>query len=400
MRVLVADQLPEQSIDALKKAGHVVAVENCSGTKLQEALVSHGSESLVVRSTRVTREMMEHASSLELIVRAGSGYDSIDTEAASEFGIFVANCPGKNAHAVAELTIGLMVSLDRWIPDNVSDARAGQWRKSDYSGAHGLKGRRLGLVGMGKIGRLVSQMARGLGLEVIAWSRSLTREHAEELGVKYATSSIEVANQSDIISIHMAATPETFRFIGKDFFAAVKPGSFFINTARGSIVDEAALIEALDHKGVRAALDVFVDEPSYKSGALQTKLSEHPSVYLTHHIGASTAEAQSATADAAAHVIETYSKHGIVPNCVNIAVQSSATHLLTIRHIDKVGVLARILDLIRTHDLNVQEMENQVFIGSANAAVARIRVVGTPSDELFSSLKEIRDVIAISEIKL
>ncbi len=400
MRVLIADKLPEQSIDALRTAGHVVTVEICSDTKLKEALISHGSESLVVRSTRVTREMMEHASSLELIVRAGSGYDSIDTEAASEFGIFVANCPGKNAHAVAELTIGLIVSLDRRIPDNVSDARAGQWRKSTYSKAAGLKGRVLGLVGMGKIGRLVSQMAKALGLEVVAWSRSLTPELATELGVKYAYSSIEVAAQANIISIHMAATPETNRCIGKDFFSAIKPGAFFINTARGSIIDEDALIEALDNKGVRAALDVFVDEPSYKTGTLQTKLLAHPSVYLTHHIGASTAEAQSTTSDAAVNVIDTYAKKGIVLNCVNIAVQSSATHLLTIRHIDKVGVLARILDLIRTYDLNVQEMENQVFTGPANAAVARIRVVGTPSAELFTSLKEIRDVLAISEIKL
>lgn len=400
MRVLIADKLPEKSVEALRQAGHTVVVEFCSADQLQEALVTHRIESLVVRSTNVTRTMIQHASSLELIVRAGAGYDSIDLEAASEFGVFVANCPGKNASAVAELTIGLMVSLDRWIPDNVSDARAGKWQKERYAKALGLKGRVLGLIGMGKIGQLVAQMAQGLGLEVVAWSRSLTAESAAAFGVDHAESPIQVATQSDIVSLHVAAAPTTFHLANRDFFAAMKPGALFINTTRGSVVDENALLTALDEDGIRAALDVFADEPSYKAGALTTHLHKHPSVYLTHHIGASTAQAQEATGDEAVRVIDTYANTGVVPNCVNIAVQSSATHLITVRHLDKVGVLARVLDMVRKCNLNVQEMENQVFSGSMNAAVARIRVVGKPPEELSSLLKNIQDVLAVSEIKL
>ncbi|MXW14638.1 MAG: hydroxyacid dehydrogenase [Rhodothermaceae bacterium] len=400
MRVLIADKLPEKSIEALRQAGHTVVVEICSADQLQEALVTHGIESLVVRSTKVTRSMIQHASSLELIVRAGAGYDSIDLEAASEFGVFVANCPGKNASAVAELTIGLVVSLDRWIPDNVSDARAGKWQKGRYAKARGLKGRVLGLVGMGKIGQLVAQMAQGLGLEVVAWSRSLTAESAAAFGVGFVDNPIQVAAQSDIVSLHVAATPSTFHLADRDFFAAMKPGTLFINTTRGSVVDENALLTALDENGIRAALDVFADEPSYKEGPLTTQLHKHPSVYLTHHIGASTAQAQEATGDEAARVIDTYANTGVVPNCVNIAVQSVATHLITVRHLDKVGVLARVLDRIRKCNLNVQEMENQVFAGSMNAAVARIRVVGKPPEELSSLLNNIQDVLAVSEIKL
>ncbi|MYB91258.1 MAG: hydroxyacid dehydrogenase [Rhodothermaceae bacterium] len=400
MRVLIADKLPEKSIEALRQAGHTVVVEICSADQLQEAMVTHGIESLVVRSTKVTRSMIQHASSLELIVRAGTGYDSIDLEAASEFGVFVANCPGKNASAVAELTIGLIVSLDRWIPDNVSDARAGKWQKGRYAKARGLKGRVLGLVGMGKIGQLVAHMAQGLGLEVVAWSRSLTAESAAAFGVDYVDSPIQVAAQSDIVSLHVAATPSTFHLANREFFAAMKPGALFINTTRGSVVDENALLTALDEHGIRAALDVFADEPSYKEGPLTTQLHKHPSVYLTHHIGASTAQAQEATGDEAARVIDTYANTGVVPNCVNIAVQSAATHLITVRHLDKVGVLARVLDRIRKCNLNVQEMENQVFAGSMNAAVARIRVVGKPPEELSSLLKNIQDVLAVSEIKL
>ncbi|MCY4158335.1 MAG: 3-phosphoglycerate dehydrogenase [Bacteroidetes bacterium] len=400
MRVLVADKLPESSVEALRQVRHSVVVEICSGDKLRDTLSSKNSEVLVVRSTKVPRTVIEHASSLELIVRAGAGYDNIDLEAASESGIFVANCPGKNASAVAELTVGLMVSLDRRIPDNVSDARIGQWQKGTYARAKGLKGRVLGLIGMGKIGQLVAQMAQGIGLEVVAWSRSLTPESAESFGVKYAANPIEVAAQSDIVSLHLAATAETAHLANREFFAAMKPGAFFINTTRGSLVDEDAMLEALDEKEIRVALDVFADEPAYKIGSLETRLRNHPSVYLTHHIGASTAEAQKSTGDEAVRVINTYASSGVVLNCVNIAMQSSATHLLTIRHLDKVGVLANVLDSIRKCNLNVQEMENQVFTGRVNAAVARIRVVGTPPKKLHHLLKDVHDVLAVSEIKL
>ncbi len=400
MRILIADKLPESSIEALRESGHKVVIRNCSNDELQEALTTHSTEALVVRSTKVTRKMLESAPSLELIVRAGAGYDSIDVEAASERGIFVANCPGKNSSAVAELTIGLMVSLDRQIADNVSDARSGQWEKGKYAKARGLKGRVLGIVGMGQIGRLVAEMAQGIGLRVIAWSRSLTPEDAIALDVTYADSPIEVASQADIVSLHVAATPQTYHLADTDFFSAMKPGAFFINTTRGSVVDENALLAALDNKGIRAGLDVFAGEPSYKKGALETSLRNHQSVYLTHHIGASTMQAQEATGAEAVRVINIYASSSVVPNCINIAVQSSATHLLTVRHLDKVGVLAKVLDVVRKCNLNVQEMENQVFTGSRHAAVARIRLAGTPPEELPSLLEGIQDVLAVSQIKI
>ena len=400
MRILIADKLPESSIKALQESRHTVVVEICSNYALQEALTTHSTEALVVRSTKVTRRMLESAPSLELIVRAGAGYDSIDVEAASEHGIFVANCPGKNSCAVAELTIGLMVSLDRRIADNVSDARAGRWEKSKYAKAQGLKGRVLGIVGMGQIGRLVAKMAQGMGLRVVAWSRSLTPKDAVALGVMYADSPVKVASQADIVSLHVAATPQTYHLADADFFSAMKPRAFFINTTRGSVVDENALLAALNNKSIRAGLDVFMGEPSYKQGALETSLRNHQSVYLTHHIGASTMQAQEATGAEAARVINTYANSSAVPNCVNIAVQSSATHLLTVRHLDKVGVLAKVLDVVRKCNLNVQEMENQVFTGSRHAAVARIRLLGTPPEELPRLLEGIQDVLAVSQIKI
>jgi len=400
MRVLVADRLPQTIIDALRQIGLDLIVNDCSGDVLHSAITSYDPQSLIVKSTKVMRSMMEQAPSLELIVRAGAGYDSIDVAAASELGIFVANCPGKNASAVAELTIGLMVALDRRIPDNIIDARAGLWRKGVYAKASGLRGRTLGLIGLGHIGQLVAEMAKSIGLEVMAWSRSLTAEKADILGIHYMDTPLKIAAQADIISLHVAATNDTQQLANKVFFKAMKPGASFINTTRGSVVDEKALLEALDTKGIRAALDVFESEPQGKEGTLQTKLTQHPSVYLTHHIGASTEQAQNATGREVVRVIDIYSRTGLIPNCINIAVQSYATHVLTVRHLDKIGVLAGILDLIRKYNLNIQEMENQVFTGDANAAVARIRVVGTPPQELCSLLKDIQDVIAVSCIQI
>ncbi len=400
MRVLVADKLPQNIIDSLRHIGLKVVVNDCAEDTLHTALESFDPHSLVVKSTRVTQSMMEKAPSLEMIVRAGAGYDTIDVTAASELGVFVANCPGKNASAVAELAIGLMVAMDRRIPDNVVDARRGLWCKGVYSKAAGLKGRTLGLIGLGHIGQLVAVIAKSMGLDVIAWSRSLTTEKAKALGVRYVNSPIEIAAKSDIVSVHVAANHDTLHLANRDFFKAMKHEALFINTARGGIVDESALLEALNTKGIRAALDVFMSEPQTKEGALDTALSQHPSVYLTHHIGASTEQAQNATGKEVVRVMGTYARTGFVPNCINIAEQSGATHLLSVRHLDKVGVLAGILDLIRKYNLNVQEMENQVFTGDANAAVARIRLVGTPSEELCDLLKDMTDVLAVSCIQI
>lgn len=400
MNVLIADKLPEGSLSGLVEAGHHVVEVIARGDALKEALHEHQAQILVVRSTKVDRDALAASSALELIVRAGAGYDSIDVQSASERGIYVANCPGKNASAVAELTIGLMLALDRRIPDNVRAAHEGQWDKATFASARGLKGRTLGIVGMGNIGKAVVRRAIGLHMRVVAWSRSLTAQAARSLGVAMEPSPEAVAAVSDVVSLHVAATPDTRHLAGKAFFAAMKPGALFINTTRGSVVDEAALLQALDEKQIRAGLDVFDGEPSYKQGALDGALAAHPNVYLTHHIGASTAEAQEATAAEAVRVIKVYAETGRVPNCVNIAAQSAATHLLTVRHLDRIGVLAAVLDEIRQAQCNVQEMDNMVFAGSDGAACARIWVSGTPSIALLDKIRSLEHVLAASLITL
>ncbi len=399
MKIFIADKISEGGAQALEAAGHVVVQESLSGDELLAALRREKPQVLVVRSTRVSSAMMDADARLELIVRAGAGYDTIDVEGASERGIFVSNCPGKNAVAVAELTLGLLLALDRRLPENVLDARAGRWNKARYAKAEGVKGKTLGVVGVGSIGEAVIRRALAFELRVVAWSRSLTEARAKALGAEWRATPLEVAAEADAVTLHVAATPETKHLAGRAFFEAMQPGALFINTTRGSVVDEEALRWAMDEKGVRAALDVFEGEPAAKDGPLDLPLARHPNVYLTHHIGASTQQAQDATAEEAVRVISTYAETGHVPNCVNMEDQSPATHLLTVRHLDRVGVLAAVLDEMRKARWNVQEMENLVFEG-AKAACARIRFDGDASDEVAARIAGQEHVLAVSLIAL
>lgn len=400
MKVLLADALSDSVVSALEGAGCSIANEpGLKGEALTAALLEHNPQVLVVRSTKVTADDIRSAGGLELIVRAGAGYDTIDVATASGLGVFVANCPGKNACAVAELTVGLLLSLDRSIPDNVMDARAGTWNKAGYAKAAGVKGRTFGVIGTGNIGKEVIKRVKALDMRIIAWSRSLTPEKAADLGVQYAATPVDVASQADVVSLHCAATPDTKELANEAFFEAMKPGAFFINTTRGSVVNEEAMMAAVDGKGIRVGLDVFSNEPAAKSGPFEHPLASHPSVYLTHHIGASTQQAQEAIASEAARVIITYAQDGEVPNCVNLATQTPATHQLTVRHKDKVGVLARVLNEISVANWNVQEMENVIF-DHAQAACAYIRVDGTDDPSVVDRIAALDDVFAATIIEL
>ncbi|MEM9663839.1 MAG: NAD(P)-dependent oxidoreductase [Bacteroidota bacterium] len=400
MTVLIADTLAPSCAEALEAHGHtVVSQPKLSGEALTEALREVQPHALIVRSTRVTAEAMAASGDLELIVRAGAGYDTIDVAGASAQGRFVANCPGKNAVAVAELTLGLLLSLDRRLADNVTDARAKRWNKAAFSKAEGVQGKTLGLIGLGNIGQAVARRAQAFGLRVIAWSRSLTEEDAAAQGVERFEDPLQVAAEADIVSLHVAATPETRHLADRAFFEAMKPGALFLNTTRASVVDEDALRSALDHKGLRAGLDVVSDEPSTKQGPFEHPLAQHPGVYLTHHIGASTQQAQDAVAAEAVRVVLTYAETGRVPNCVNLARQSPATHLLTVRHQDQVGVLAGVLDQVRQAEWNVQEMENLIFEGH-QAACARIRFHGAASPEVLARIAGCQGVLGATVIPL
>ena len=340
---------------------------------------------LIVRSTAVTASMLERAS-LSLIVRAGAGYNSIDVAAASRRGIFVSNCPGRNAVAVAELTLGLILSLDRRIPDNVADLRSGRWNKKEYARAKGLHGHTLGLIGFGNIGREVATRALAFGLRVVVWSRRLVEGREPiDLPIGVAPTVDALAEQSDIVSLHLALTTDTRGLIGQSFLTRMRPGAMFINTARAELVDYAALQQAVRERGLRVGIDVFPGEPASGSAEFVSELTRLPGVYGTHHIGASTEQAQEAIAAETVRIVTAYAATGKVPNVVNLARRTPATHMLVVRHRDRPGVLAHVFDVLREQGINVQETENVIFDG-AEAAVARINVDGAPAPSSMRAL--------------
>jgi D-3-phosphoglycerate dehydrogenase len=399
MKVLIADKFEQSGIDGLKAAGFEVVYEpDAKDDALTQAVRTSGADVIVVRSTVVPAATLE-AGRLSLVVRAGAGYNNIDVKAASARGIYVANCPGKNSIAVAELAFGLLLALDRRIVDNAADLREGKWNKKEYSKARGVFGCTLGLIGTGQIGQEMIKRAKAFGLNVVAWSRSLTEEKAETLGIERKLSPLEVAQVADIVSVHVALKDETRGLIGEQFFNAMKPGTYFINTARAEVVDQAALEKAVKEQGIRAGLDVFKGEPSGGVGMVEDEIFKLASVIGTHHIGASTDQAQQAIADETVRIIREYRDNGRAPNVVNLAKKSPATHMLVVRHFDRVGVLAGVFDKLKGAGINVQETENIVFEGAV-AAVARIHLDQSASEETLGSIRENADIIEVSLLTL
>ena len=400
MRVLVADKFEQSGRDGLQAIGCEVSYQpDLKDESLVEAIRTQLPDVLVVRGTKVTEPMLD-AGPVKLVVRAGAGYNTIDVAAASKRGIYVSNCPGKNSIAVAELAFALILALDRRIVDNVVTLRQGQWNKKEFSKARGLFGRTLGLIGLGKIGQEMIPRARAFGMPVVAWSRSLTPEKAATLGIEYKTSPTAVAAAADVVSIHTALNSETKKSINADIFSAMRPGSYFINTARGEVVDQAALVEAINSRGIRAGLDVFANEPAGGVAEFTDPVAKEEHLYGTHHIGASTDQAQEAIAAETVRIVQEFKETGKVPNVVNLARQTPATHRLVVRHVDRPGVLAGVLEAIKAEHINVQEMENIVFEGAA-AAVARINLDNAPSAAVLESIRSGNpDIIELNLIQL
>jgi D-3-phosphoglycerate dehydrogenase len=400
MRVLIADKFEQSGRDGLSAIGcDVVFKPDLKDEALVEAIATEQPDVLVVRGTKVTEPMLD-AGPVKLVVRAGAGYNTIDVAAASERGIYVSNCPGKNSIAVAELAFALILALDRRIADNVIALRSGEWNKKEFSKARGLFGRTLGLIGVGKIGQEMIPRAHAFGMPVVAWSRRLTRERAAELGVQYLDSPQEVAIVADIVSVHLALNPETRKLIDASVLNSMRQGSYFINTARGEVVDQEALAAAIKSRGLRVGLDVYANEPTSATGEFSDPITQEQTLYGTHHIGASTDQAQEAIATETVRIVREFKETGQVPNVVNLARQTPATHRLVVRHLDRPGVLASVLDAIKAEHINVQEMENIVFEGAA-AAVARINLDNAPSDQMLERMRAGNsDILELNLIKL
>jgi Phosphoglycerate dehydrogenase and related dehydrogenases len=398
MKVLVADPFEPSGLDGLRAAGcEVIHDPALKDEALVAALGETQAEALVVRSTKVTAAMMD-AGNLALIVRAGAGYNTIDVPAASARGIYVSNCPGKNAIAVAELAFGLILALDRRIPDNVAELRAGHWNKKEFAKARGVHGATLGLLGFGSIAQELARRAQAFGLHIVVWSRRFAEHPDADLStyglepasrdsrITLAPSPQAVAEQADILSVHLALSPETVGLVSADVLGRLRPGAFFINTARAELVDHDALAQAVRERGVRVGMDVFPDEPATATAEFSYPLLQEPGVYGTHHIGASTQQSQEAIAAETVRIIRSFMETGRVPNVVNLALRTPATHMLVVRHRNRPGVLAHVFEQLRSGDINVQETENIIF-EDAEAAVARINLDGAPSEAQLAALR-------------
>jgi len=351
MQILIADQFPKRHLESLRGLGLTVDYRpELKTPALAEA--ARQASILVVRSTEVDARVFAQATCLSLVVRAGAGVNTIDVKAASARGVYVANCPGQNAIAVAELTWGLILALDRRIPDNIEALRDGRWNKKKFSEARGLHGRTLGILGAGNIGRAVGRRGLAFGMVVVAHSRSLTDAKARALGFEHAESALAVARRSDVFTVHLPASPETKGIVSAQVLAALPAGAFFVNTARVDVVDQAALLAEA------------------RAGR----------IWVT-----------------TGRMVDTFLKEGVVPNCVNIAERTPARYQLIVRHYDRVGVLANVLDSIREAGINAQEIDNTVFEG-ADAACCKIQLDSRPSEEVLDRIRGRSDEIIFVDL--
>ena len=319
MRILFADKFPQEQLVQLRDRGHTcVYAPTLVAEELAKAIGD--SNALVVRSTRVEQGAIAAGRQLQLIIRAGAGTNTIDKQFAANQSIPVCNVPGKNAIAVAELTMGLLIAIDRNIPDNVSDLRANVWNKKKYSESRGIFGRSIGIVGVGAIGTAVAERAHAFGMRVYMINKKGRSQELlsrlEALDVTWVDSLEELAEICDVVTFHVPVADSTKHRCGADFLGRLRDGAIVLNTSRGDVVDERALLKALDEKSIRAGLDVYQNEPNAAQGEFVSPLVSHPNVYGTHHIGASTAQAQKAVADGVVEIFAAF-ENGKIINRVN-----------------------------------------------------------------------------------
>jgi D-3-phosphoglycerate dehydrogenase / 2-oxoglutarate reductase len=399
MRILVADAFPKERLDDFRALG--LEVDHQPSVSVADLpAAARPARILVVRGKKVTADVFGAAPALSLVVRAGAGVNTIDVGAASRRGVYVANCPGQNSIAVAELAMGLLVALDRRIPDNVAMLRSGKWDKKSFSEAEGLYGRTLGVAGAGSIGREVVKRGRAFGMNVLAWSKDLDDTGAKALGVEQAGDLLSMAARCDALSVHLPLSKETRGIVSRAVLEALRPGAAFINTARAEVVDQDALLELARAGRIRVGTDVFAGEPEKGQADFDSPLGKLPNVYGTHHIGASTAQAQDAIAREAVRIVGSFLRTGRVPHCVNVAGKTPAKARLVIRHFDKVGVLANVLGLVREVGSNVEEVQNTVF-EEAQAASCSVDLDDAPPPELLERIRARKDeILFVDEVKL
>jgi len=394
-RILIADSFEAAGLQALRDLGCETLHEpDVTAADLAARIATLQPEVLVVRETAVHAAAIEASQRLSLVVQAGAGVDEIDLAAASKRGVFVSNCPGRNAHAVAELAWALVLACDRRIPDQVIRMREGKWARAEFMKSAGLHGRTMGIVGLGQVGMEIARRAKTFGMGVVAWSRHLSEDKADAAGVHFCANIVNLAKLADVVCVCVATHEETDGLIGEKFLNALKPGSILVNISSGRVIDEGALVAAVKDRGIRAGLDVFAKEPEKDQATFENPLGKLQGVYGTFHVGASTDQAAHAVASETVRVIREWLENGTAPNCVNRARQTPATTLLSVRHLNRPGVLAHVFYTLGQAGINVEEMENIIYEGG-EAAIARVHLDQTPSEEHLQAIRKNPAVLSL-----
>jgi D-3-phosphoglycerate dehydrogenase len=389
MRVLLNDGLEKEGIALLKEAGLEADTQKRDPKQLLTEIAEF--DALIVRSaTKVTREVIEAGAKgkLKIVGRAGVGYDNIDVAAASENGVVVKSAPYGNTNAVAELTLGLMLSVSRNIPQAYQSLKNGAWAKEKLKGTE-LAFKTLGILGCGKIGQKVAELARrGFDMEVIGYDVKPCLESS----IKFVSKK-EALAEADYVTIHTGGSDVV---VGEAELALMKPNAFLINTSRGSNVDEKALYKALKEKRIAgAALDVYVDEPRGEGAEFMSSLREFDNVVFTSHLGASTREAQKETSMEIARVVAGYLRGGDFANSVNagesIELEERPVYTLFIHHRDVPGVFANIDRVLAENDINIRANYSRQ-IGRSGYAVSVYVVHRRVTPEIIMTLKGIENI--------
>jgi D-3-phosphoglycerate dehydrogenase len=387
MKILIADKFEQFGVEQLQALTPDVTCEPAlAGDELRRRVAEYQPTVLVVRSTKVTADVLAASPALKVVIRAGSGYDTIDVAAATQRGVSVANCPGMNAVAVAELAMGLILALDRRIPDNVADARACKWNKKGYSKARGLKGSTLGIIGAGRIGTEVAKRALAFEMNVLYTHLGRNyvladRPHCRRVELD------ELLRRADYVTVHVPGGGDTKALIDERRLKMMKPTAFLINTSRASVIDEAALIRALKEGWLAgAATDVFGNEPPADGTTLESPLKDAPRLYCTHHIGASTEQAQTAVAEEVVRIVRTFKQTGQVINCVNGGPGAGA-FVLSVHLTAKPGALARVFQHLGPLDTEIEELDHDVD-PTGGTATAHLRLRKRPGEEVLQSLRD------------
>ncbi|MEM9696444.1 MAG: NAD(P)-dependent oxidoreductase [Myxococcota bacterium] len=403
MQLLVADPLDVAPLEALELMGVEVSYQpDLDEIGLVGAVPNV--DVLVVTETAVPATVFEAALGLGLVIVAEAGHGAVDLDAASQRGVYVANCPKTRNHAVAELVIGMMVALDRELAAAHASLARGRWEHDRFARGKGLAGRTLGLAGLDGPASQVAVVAKALGMDVSVWSEKMSLVKAAALGVRPSPSLGQLFAESDVVSLHLPRKESTRTIVDATALARLREGAIFINTAHADLVDQSALFAAAKRRNLRLGLDALAGAPRVERlerfEADEFRLAgDAVHLCLTPRIAPSTVQARDAVAEEVSHIVRAFLTAEAVPNVVNVVRTTVARYVLVLRSLDRVGVLANVLAVVKRHGLNIAEIRNQNFEGG-EAACTKLKVSGRPSDSCLQEIQAFEEVLHVDLVPL